>query len=74
MFDRGIRGRVIHDAHATHLANQTLRQTMTHHRQRFHEARLKVIDKLYRGADRWLRRMAVNVIDSAVKTLVAVTK
>ena len=69
MFDRGIHGRVIHDAHATHLANQTLKHTMTHHRQRFHEARLQVIRKHYTGVDRWLRVVAVTVIDGIRKMI-----
>ena len=53
------------NAHATHLGNATLSYTKKD-RWRFHQARLQVIDKHFRGIDRWTRKLAVHIIDRIV--------
>ncbi|MBU2052557.1 glycosyltransferase [Patescibacteria group bacterium] len=51
-------------AKVIHLGNATLSSTLSNHRKVFHEARLKVVNKHYKGLDRSLRVSAINLIDS----------
>jgi len=50
-------------AFATHLGNATLRHTLTNPSQVFHRARLQLIRKHHRGADRFLRLGLIHLID-----------
>lgn len=54
---------VVYVAKVTHLGNATLRHTLSHHRQAFHQARLKVILKHYRHLDYWTRYLAIQLLD-----------
>ena len=59
---------VRHDATATHLGGATIAAVEYWGRQqalsrKYHEARVKVLRKHYRGLDYWTRRLAVEVLD-----------
>lgn len=51
------------NALAIHLGNQTLKHTIANPRKTFHEARVKVVTKHYRGLARLLRLAAIHCLD-----------
>ena len=51
------------NSHAIHLGNATLKYTLSNHRQVFHDARLRVIRKHYRGLNYWSRYLAIQLLD-----------
>lgn len=50
-------------SHAIHLGNATLKHQASHTRQAFHKDRVYVVRKHYRGIDRFLRLLCINIID-----------
>ena len=60
----GIVSRCLPKAKAIHLGNQTLKHTITNRRRTFHEARVRVVRKHYRGLNRATRLGAVRLLDA----------
>ncbi len=59
--------RFVPSAHATHLMGQTIgRVTRGALSPQYHRARLRIIEKHYRGLDGWLRRSLIRLLDGLV--------